>query len=225
MASPAFQGDRVRDAYENKLGHTASTGVPNVSIPSQCRLHLAFARDVPIAAVIRRGPSKRFHIIRWDYERDQFDHGSWFSGRIYEEASTLSPDGRWLYYFAANYSQKTREQLGGYAWAAVSELPWLKALWIQSCWGADRSRVRFVTPDQTDYGTAMDAPGLPAPYRLASEFPYVADETVPDADWCGRDLWNRVVFSRGGRLFRISPAGEPELIADFTDLSPPPRPI
>jgi len=51
--------------------------------------------------------------------------GQWFKGRIYERRSDLSPDGKYLIYFAAKYVSKG-EAL--YSWTAISFAPFIKAL-------------------------------------------------------------------------------------------------
>jgi hypothetical protein len=55
-------------------------------------------------------------------ERDLFYPGQWFKGRIYERRSDLSPDGKHLVYFAANYKPPYR------TWTAVSRPPYLTAV-------------------------------------------------------------------------------------------------
>jgi hypothetical protein len=95
------------------------------------RLHVLAARQAPRMLIIRRGPSRVFHLIAWDTETDQMEHGSWFRGRLYPLRCDLSFDGQWLVYFAFG---PTREL---YSWVAISRPPWLRAevLWPQSgCW-------------------------------------------------------------------------------------------
>jgi hypothetical protein len=78
--------------------------------------------------IIRRGPSRVFHLIAWDTETDELEHGSWFRGRLYPLRCDLSFDGKWFVYFAFG---PTREL---YSWVAISRPPWLRAevLWPQS---------------------------------------------------------------------------------------------
>ena len=64
------------------------------------RLHILRAHEASRAVIIRRKPSKSFHIISWDTETDALEHGSWFRGRIYAERCDLSWDGRWMVYLA-----------------------------------------------------------------------------------------------------------------------------
>ena len=98
----------------------------------QVRLYCLLAREAPVAVVFRRGPSKRVMLTLWRTDTDQFYEGQWLKGRIYERRCDLSPNGRLLIYFAANY------KLPYFSWTAVSKPPFLTALalWPKGdCWG------------------------------------------------------------------------------------------
>ena len=75
--------------------------------------------------MIRRGPAKRVCTLLWDRQRDTFELGQWMKGRIYEERCDLSPDGKYLIYFALNgrWDSETRG-----SWTAISKAPYLKAM-------------------------------------------------------------------------------------------------
>lgn len=75
--------------------------------------------------MIRRGPSDSVCTLLWDRKTDTFEVGQWLRGRIYERRSDLSPDGKYLIYFAL--SGKWASETGG-SWTAISRSPWLKAL-------------------------------------------------------------------------------------------------
>lgn len=98
------------------------------------RLHIVFASDKPVAVVFRRGPSKQVCTLLWDRQKDEFKLGQWLKGRIYERRADLSPDGKYLIYFAMN-GKWTSETKG--SWTAVSRAPWLKAISLYGkgdCW-------------------------------------------------------------------------------------------
>jgi hypothetical protein len=98
------------------------------------RLHVILARDAKVAVVFRRGPSKSVCTLLWDRKRDTFRIGQWFRGRIYERRADLSPDGKFLIYFAMN--GKVDSETGG-SWTAISRAPWLKAIVLLAkgdCW-------------------------------------------------------------------------------------------
>ncbi|WP_204368547.1 hypothetical protein [Neosynechococcus sphagnicola] len=70
----------------------------------------------------------------WDRCRDQFTLAQWLKGRIYERRSDLSPDGKYMIYFAMNghWSSETKG-----SWTAISRAPWLRAIALFSkgdCW-------------------------------------------------------------------------------------------
>lgn len=61
----------------------------------------------------------------WNRQTDEFELGQWLKGRIYERRCDLSPDGKYLVYFAMN--GKWNEEARG-AWTAISVAPYLRAL-------------------------------------------------------------------------------------------------
>lgn len=93
------------------------------------RLHVVLASDSPKAVVFRRGPSKHVCTFLWDRETDKFTIGQWFKGRIYERRADISPDGKYLIYFAMNgkWGSETRG-----SWTVISRVPWLKAIELYS---------------------------------------------------------------------------------------------
>ena len=98
------------------------------------RIHVLFARDSEKAVVVRRGPSKSVCTVAWNRRNDTFALGQWFHGRIYERRSDLSPDGKYLIYFASDGCWNS--YLKG-SWTAISRAPYLKAigLWAKGdCW-------------------------------------------------------------------------------------------
>lgn len=88
------------------------------------RLYCVFARDAPIAAIFRRGPSRHVQLIKWRTDEDTFEPGQWLKGRIYDRRADLSPDGQLLVYFAADHKYLK----GPATWTAVSKIPYLTAL-------------------------------------------------------------------------------------------------
>lgn len=98
------------------------------------RVHPIFARDARTAIIFRRGPSKSVCTVLWDRDKDEFALGQWLRGRIYERRSDISPDGKYLIYFAMN--GKWDSETKG-AWTAISRTPWLKAITLMpkgDCW-------------------------------------------------------------------------------------------
>lgn len=64
------------------------------------RFHFLVAKEAPVAVVLRRKPSRMFHVLRWNTRTDSIEHGSWFSGRIHPDESDISFDGEWMIYSA-----------------------------------------------------------------------------------------------------------------------------
>ena len=98
------------------------------------RLHPILARDSDVAVIFRRGPSRAVCTVLWDRRKDTFKPGQWLKGRIYERRADLSPDGKYLIYFAMN--GKWNSETGG-SWTAVSRAPYLKAVSLfgkGDCW-------------------------------------------------------------------------------------------
>jgi hypothetical protein len=96
------------------------------------RIYALLARNAPVGVIFRRGPSKQVLLIKWNLEKDTFEIGQWFKGRIYEHRCDLSPDGNLLLYFAANQKKPY------VSWTAISRPPYLTALalWPKGdCWG------------------------------------------------------------------------------------------
>jgi hypothetical protein len=69
--------------------------------PYSTRLSVLFARNAPLAVVLRRGPKRHFRLILWDLSDDTFQLGQWMKGQI--ALCDLAPDGQKLLYWAAQY--------------------------------------------------------------------------------------------------------------------------
>lgn len=107
------------------------------------RIYFLPALSAPNVVVIRRKPSKCYHIMLWNTETDELQHGAWFWGKIYPERSDISPDGRRLVFFAYGNNgiiktmvcrppnlrpffatQEADAQLGGGFWVNSKYLTW-----------------------------------------------------------------------------------------------------
>lgn len=190
-----------------------------------CRLFVIMARDAPVAAVLRRGPSDWYQVLAWDTRHDTLTDGAWFKGRIYPEKCDLSPDGRLLVAFCHKGSRVGTDTTD--SWTAVSRLPWLHALalWPQgTTYGGGG---RFVGDRELVLRTHGPAHPAHPPTGLRVR-PGPADlhgstDEVPGAEWSGRDQAGELVFARDGLLFRDA-GREPRVVADLNDRTPHPRP-
>jgi hypothetical protein len=190
------------------------------------------ASAAPVAAILRRGPSRWYHVIAWDTERDTFIDGAWMKGHIHDHKCDLSPDGKLLLYFC--HGGRTRP---GYtdSWTAVSRLPWLHALalwpWGTTYGGGGRfvgERELVLRPIFRDGGPPRpihpDHPGIGLKVRpwRPGDTPDQRGLGEPGTQWSGLDQRGRLVFCRGGKLFRRG-LGDTEL-ADFNGREPAPAP-
>jgi len=82
------------------------------------RLHLLPAKEAPYVVIVRRKPSKTFHIVRWNTKTDTFEHGSWFNGKLYPMRCDVSFDGHWMVYLAMGDD--------GNVWNGCCQVPYLK---------------------------------------------------------------------------------------------------
>ncbi len=187
-----------------------------------CRLFVIPARDTPTAIILRRGPTRWYHLILWDMHRGTFTEGAWFRGRIYEEKCDLSPDGKLFVYFAYKFMN---------AYTSVSRPPWLHALvtWPQGTTYGGGGRFianRRLAPRGIiglDNPYPEHQPGLElAPEEYAPE-PHRSTGEVPGSDWCGHDHQGQVISTLGGKLFRRSGTND-VLVTDFNDQQPNPQP-
>jgi hypothetical protein len=88
-------------------------------------LHVLLAPEAPVGIVLRSGPAESVCAFLWDRGKDTFTAGQVLKGRLHGRRSDLSPDGKYLLYFAASKSPVAGT---GGSWTAVSRAPWLKPL-------------------------------------------------------------------------------------------------
>jgi hypothetical protein len=191
------------------------------------------AREAPVVAVLRRGPSGWCHVGRWDVDSSTYESGAWLRGTLYPQRCDLSPDGRWLCYFALRAGASWS---AGGTYVAVSRLPWLTAL---AAWGTDGTWTRGLhftddtdswplgDPDEGDAGPLRARYGVaytrPASYAVERRSGWV--ETVDSPPQGEDDVWDehraeritmarpspadgRLLTVRGGAAaFRSGPAG------------------
>jgi hypothetical protein len=157
--------------------------------------------------VFRRGPTEWSHVGRWDLEAGRYEPGAWLRGRIFPRRSDVSPDGRFLCYFA---HKPTATWEHGDAYVAVSKLPWLAALHAFATCGTWTRGYHFTE----DGGSgAPEADALPIPWGLRS-IPAVQFATERRRGWeeapdspprDPADTWDE---RRNARLRKRQPGGE-----------------
>jgi hypothetical protein len=171
------------------------------------RIYCIPATKAPIVAVFRRGPTNWSQVGRWNLGERRYEPGAWLAGRIFPRRSDLSPDGRFLCYFAHKPGAAWEH---GEAYVAISKLPWLTALHAFRTCGT-WTRGYYFTEDE-GRESPEDAK-LPIPYGLRS-IPVVQfanerrrgwQEAADSPQRDGGDLWDE---RRNARIQKRQPGGE-----------------
>lgn len=170
--------------------------LPKVNANS-ARLYGIIARNATKAVIFRRGPSKVTRLIVWNLNSDTLEYGQWIRARIYERRCDLSPDGKYLVYFAANH----RPPFG--SWTAVSRPPWFTALalWEKGdCWGGGglfSSSIRLcLNHRQNIYHAGIDEWKLQEGFRLPKSF--IVEPLHENAGWGEDDPIQSMRSARDG---------------------------
>jgi hypothetical protein len=173
------------------------------------RIHALLAREVALGVVFRRGPSKQVCTFLWDRQTDRFTPGQWLKGRIYERRADLSPDGKFLIYFAMN--GRWRSRTGG-SWTAISRAPWLKAVTLYAkgdCWeGAGlflSDRHHWLNDRHFSPGRILvDSDEVKRDDSYAPAHAYGAEDTGVYYPRLERDGWRLREHKQGSRLDAVT---------------------
>jgi hypothetical protein len=174
--------------------------------PAAPRIYCIPATSAPVVAVLRRGPTEWSHAGRWELREMRYEPGAWLHGRIFPRRSDLSPDGRFLCYFAQKPGADWEH---GETYVAVSKLPWLAALHAFGTCGTWTRGYHFTGPDA---GEHPEAARLPIPFGLRST-PAVQFATERRRGWeeapdsplrDPKDLWDQ---RRNARMRKPRPGG------------------
>lgn len=162
------------------------------SSESPCRLAVYLAVRAPIAVILRKGPSAWTRLSIWHRDTDEFEHGQWFRGRVYERRCDLSPDGSLFAYFALKPPGPGNE-IGMDSWAAVSRPPWFTALALWGMGSTYSAGGFFVSGRELFLGGITGGPdrgALPNWLHLTSNAPY----TDGTPEWTSRTIYfNRLL--------------------------------
>jgi hypothetical protein len=180
--------------------------------PIPCRIYVQLAAEAPVGLVFRRGPSQWVQILRWNTDDDTFEPGQWFHGRIYERRGDISPDGRYMVYFASKQQNCARSLTDPSilsSWTAVSRPPYLTALalWPEigtACSGGGAFiEKRTLKLNSSSGRKAQIAPGhplIPADFNVGSAWQHPADESVVLAILSAIQKWGAVGSERGHNM-------------------------
>jgi hypothetical protein len=89
---------------------------------STARIHLLAAKKAPVVIILRRKPTRTWHVLKWNLLTDELTPGTWFQGKIYPMRCDLSWDGRFMSYFAMGGGGT------GKVWSGVCEPPFLRTV-------------------------------------------------------------------------------------------------
>ena len=157
------------------------------------RIYGVFARDAPVCALLRRGPTSWVRLIVWRTDEDTVDRGQWFRGRIYDRRSDLSPDGRLFVYFAAKRGTRQAATEVGETWTAVSRPPAFTALALWPKGDSWEGGGRFDGPLSLKINHSCGLEPLnPVPRSLRVEPEPQGGEDLP--------IYNRILRDKGWRL-------------------------
>lgn len=171
------------------------------------RIYCIPATRAPVAAVFRRGPTNWSHVGRWDLAERRYEPGAWLGGRVFPRRSDLSPDGRFLCYFAHKPSATWKH---GEAYVALSKLPWLDALHAFSTCGTWTRGYYFTEGEGSE---STEDTKLPIPYGLRS-IPIIQfanerrrgwEEAADSPQRDPSDAWDE---RRNARIQKRQPAGD-----------------
>ena len=163
------------------------------------RLWGFLARKEPIGVLLRRGPSKRVLMIRWDLRNDTFKTGQWLKGRVYEHRSDLSPDGKLFIYFAANQRPPM------ISWTAISKPPYFTALalwpkgdcWNGGGWFVAEKKIRL---NHAQSETKLDRRFRLGPIKISGYAEYRGEDSTVWDFVRERDGWK--IVTEGKAIYR-----------------------
>lgn len=201
--------------------------------PQPARIHLLPAKEAPYVVILRRKPSRMFHVIRLNTLTNFIEHGSWFRGRLFPMRCDVSFDGEWMVYFASGATSDT--------WNGVCRLPFLrtsleskhhstyhgggywrdcKTLVLNQWWRSIEGRVPFELESMLGSHVDSDPAVLYSRLKRDGWEPSPEPAIVQDSGWRIRPtprhpylrLWSLGYSAqKGGYVFRFK-------IDDFADL-------
>ena len=197
------------------------------------RISILFASDAHVAAILRRGPSRIYHVIKWNTDKDTFEHGAWVKARIYEDVCDVSSDGEYLLY---SMFQGKNLYADYKSFTGLSRLPWLKVLvsWNQvGTWDGGgrftedgRLALNLIMPSiiDTDLKTLQEFEVVYLDKSIRKHYSAYFKKhkdhgLIPKADWSQKDQNGRIIWTKGYQIFSHE-NGLDSLIADFSDLTP-----
>lgn len=191
------------------------------------KIHILIAKNANIAAVLRRGPSRWYHLMQWNLDTDEFVHGAWIKARIYESKCDISFDGRFLLYSAHKGNRLGTSYTDSYT--VLSKLPSFSALalWPQGSTYLGGGRflsereigvyalplMEPIHPDHTD------TQGYTVENLNCILKPHENENLVAGAEWSKEASNGRKIAVFGYKIYIIKD-GTSTLFKDLTELKP-----
>lgn len=214
-------------------------------------LSVLIAKKAAIALVLRRGPTKWYHLIKLSIENNSLEHGAWFKGRLYENSCDISSDGRYFLYKA--FKGNNRDASYKDSFTGLSEVPWLKAHWLLPIGttyvgggffaesGLLSKKTIFIYQlafcELTPHKNHTDSKGFKVKHAsdynaaghacIMKEPRHQDEDLIENADWSKRLDDGSIIWHKHYELYRRYFDGkqyEDSLIADLSDLKPNPQP-
>lgn len=192
------------------------------------KVHVLVSEKSNIAAVLRRGPSSWYHLMKWNLETDEFIHGAWIKARIYEDKCDISHDGRYLLYSAFKGNRQHTSYTNSYT--VLSEIPSFKALALWPQGSTFLGGGRFLSETQIGiyvlpfmkpiHPSHTDTKGYTLENLEWSVEPHKNENLVTDADWSKKIFNNRQIVVSDYKIFIVE-NGVSRLFKDLTELKPP----
>lgn len=193
------------------------------------KLAIIMSRKSPYAVILRRGPTKWHHVMKWNFETDELEHGTWFKGRIYEGKCDLSDNGELFLYSVHQGSRLTSSYTDSYT--ALSKAPWLKAyaLWPQGStylgggeFQGNKIIGMWALPFMKDiHPDHQDAKGYSLVNLTSSDGWHGDMHLVSGAEWSKTDTNGRIIWYQGYDIF-IQENGIDKLFINLKGLEPNP---
>lgn len=165
------------------------------------RIYVLPAAHAAQALVVRRGPTRWWHLLEWNLEKPALRSGAWLKGTLYPRRCGLSPDGKIFGYFVHKQRQ---DRSWPDSYFAVSKAPWFRALAAWETVGTWTGGCQF-----DDHGNLIVEAAMNAKPFVGS-FPKRVIYRGLDTNWLRRDIANEL--SRGWTLWDIE---EDERIFDI----------
>jgi hypothetical protein len=122
----------------------------------RCWQFVLLARKAPVGVVIRRGPSKWWHLTLWDTRQDRFTSGQRFHGSMYPQKCDLAPDGKLFSYFVGKFRRTEEDRGYDSTWLAVSRPPYFTALALWPVGGTWEGHTTFMDDGSFQPGTWVE---------------------------------------------------------------------